>query len=91
MEMSRHAAVRAQQRNVSPLIIDWLLEYGSRSFDKHGAELRFFDKRSRKALSARYGGHLIGNLSKQLDAYLVVSNGAVLTTGFRTKRIKRSS
>jgi hypothetical protein len=78
-----------QQRAIPPLIVDWLIDYGSTSYDKHGAERRFFDKRSRKQLSGAVGKSVVAQLSKQLSTYVVIGNDSVITIGYRTKRIKR--
>jgi hypothetical protein len=89
MRLSQHAEVRMEQRAIPPLIVDWLIDYGSTSYDKHGAKKRIFDKRSRKRLTSAVGKSVVGQLSKQLSAYIVVSDEKVITVGYRTKRIKR--
>ena len=89
MIMTNHAAVRIRQRAIPPLIVDWLLEFGATKHDKHGAEIKFFDKTSRKKLSKKVGNLIVGALSKQLSTYLVVQNDCVITVGYRTKRIRR--
>ena len=89
MRLSQHAEVRMEQRAIPPLIVDWLIDYGSTSYDKHGAKRRFFDKRSRKRLTSAVGKSVVRQLSKQLSAYIVVNDEKVITVGYRTKRIKR--
>ena len=89
MRMTHHAQVRMQQRALSPLIVDWLVDFGSTSYDKHGARRRFFDKRSKKRLTKAVGKSVVDQLSKQLAAYIVVDDECIITMGYRTKRIKR--
>ena len=89
MYLSKHAKIRMQQRSIPPLIIDWLIDHGATSYDKHGAKRRFFDKRSRKRLMQAVGKTVVTQLSKELSAYIVVSDESVVTAGYRTKRIKR--
>jgi hypothetical protein len=89
MKLTQHAEVRLEQRAISPLIVDWLLDFGATKYDKHGAKLRFFDKSSRKKLTKIVGKPIVGQLAKQLSAYIVTGNDCVITVGYRTKRIKR--
>jgi hypothetical protein len=89
MRLTQHAETRMGQRCISPLIVDWLLDYGATKHDSHGAELMFFDKCSRRRLVKAVGKPVVGQLSKQLSAYIVVGDNAVITVGHRTKRIKR--
>jgi hypothetical protein len=88
--LTDHAKVRAQQRGIPPLIVDWLKRFGAASNDGHGAQVRYFDKRSRKLLEQRVGREVVSRLSELLDAYLVVGDdGTVVTVGHRYKRIHR--
>lgn len=90
MRMTRHAEIRMQQRAIPPLVTEWLDQFGATAYDKHGAKRRFFDKQSRKRLTRAVGKKVVNQLSKELSAYMVVSDDkAVLTVGYRTKRIKR--
>ena len=85
-----HAQVRAQQRGVPPLILEWLVEYGATQPDQHGAELRYFDHAARRRLSRAVGHKVVDLLGQLLDMYAVMSNdGVVITTGYRFKRINR--
>jgi hypothetical protein len=89
MNMTLHATKRCQQRGVPQLVIDLLLEFGSRQHDGLGAEICYFDKKAKKRLHT-YAGELAGKLGSKLDAYLVVSGDRVITTGSRFKRINRA-
>ena len=89
MRLTQHAEVRMGQRSISPLIVDWLLDYGATKHDKHGAEVMYFDKISRRKLTKAVGKPVVGQLAKQLSAYIVVGDNCVITVGHRTKRFKR--
>lgn len=89
MKTSAHANIRSQQRGIPPLVIDLLMQFGTREHDLRGAEVLYFDRRSRKKLEA-YAGGLIGKLNEHLDAYAIVSGGKVITVGARYKRINHS-
>ena len=89
IQMTKHATARKQQRCIPPLIMEWLTSYGTTSHDHHGAEIRYFDKRSRKALAKAVGEEVVSRLSGLLDTYAVVAgSGAVITVGHRIKRVK---
>ena len=85
--LSKHASDRCQQRSVPPVVVEWLLDFGCIQYDHRGAEIRYFDKRSRKKLAAEIGNAVVSKLAAFLDAYLVVKNETVLTVGYRFKRI----
>ena len=89
MRLTHHAEIRMQQRTIPPLILDWLIDYGATSYDKHGARKRYFDKRSRKRLMKEVGKSIVSQLSKHLTVYAVTTDDSVITVGYRTKRIKR--
>jgi len=88
MNTSTHANVRCQQRGVSSLVIDLLLRFGRREHDNAGAEVVFFDRRAKKDVQSYTGGSL-GKLSEQMDSYVVVADGCVITAGVRYKKIVR--
>ena len=88
MKATIHAAVRCQQRGVSPFVVDLLLRFGRREHDHKGAEVVFFDRRAKKEVESYTGGS-IGKLSEQMDSYAVVSDGCVITVGVRHKKINR--
>ncbi len=87
---TRHAQVRMQQRRVPPLVVEWLADYGACRSSSRGVEVRFFDKKARKSLSRTVGSPLIKQLSKYLNAYMVIDccYARVITVGYRTKRIR---
>lgn len=89
--MSRHARVRQQQRRIPPLIIEWLLVYGSHEHDGHGATIRYFDRAARTRLGRAIGMEMVDRLGDLCDSYVVVgTDGIVITTGHRYRRIRRA-
>lgn len=86
MKSTAHASIRCQQRGIPQLVVDLLLKFGHREHDHHGAEIVYFDRRSRKQLDS-YAGGIISKMSEHLDSYAVVSNGEILTVGIRYKKI----
>jgi hypothetical protein len=71
LELSRHAAVRCQQRCVPPLIIEWLLSYGRRESSFGAVKVRF-DGRARKDLAKDVGERVLSLMSKYLSVAVVV-------------------
>jgi hypothetical protein len=88
-----HADIRAQQRGVPPLVLNWLLDYGEEIFDGHGGVVRYFTPRSVRQLEREVGQAPIKRLSEYLRCYLVQcsQDGNVITVGKRHsgKRIYR--
>ncbi len=84
-----HANVRSQQRGIPPIVVDLLFQFGHRQHDHAGAEIVYFDRRSRKRLES-YAGGLISKLSEHLDSYAVVADGKIVTVGTRFKRINHN-
>ncbi len=88
-----HANVRAQQRGVPPLVMNWLLDYGEETFDGRGGVLRYFTPRSIRQLEREVGQAPLKRLSEYLRCYLVQGSqdGNVITVGkrHRGKRICR--
>lgn len=90
ISLTRHAAIRMQQRTVPPLVVEWLLEYGATERSGGGTQMHYFTKDSRRRLAKRVGDQIINRLSALLDAYVVVgSDGVVITVGHRCRRIQR--
>lgn len=90
-QFSDHSLCRQQQRGIPPLVVQWLVQYGSVRHDKHGARICYFDLRSRKSLAREVGQNIVDRMGKLLNAYAVLSgDDVVITVGHRTKRIHRS-
>lgn len=89
MYQSQHAAIRGQQRNISAMVIDLLIEFGAKEPSGDGTMKFFFDKPSRRRLAA-YAGPITALLEQHLDVYAVVSaDNKVVTVGHRYARIRR--
>jgi hypothetical protein len=90
MELHTHAAVRAQQRCIPPLIDQWLDQFGEERYDGHGGVLRFFSHASIRAMEQAFGRAPVRKLAEYFDAYKVESShdGQIITIGHRTKRVK---
>jgi len=90
MELSQHAKYRCQERNIPPLILEWLNEFGSVGYDKHGCKKIFFDKKSRHQLSENVGKEIVERMGDLMNIYMVVDNDnyRVITAGHRHKRFK---
>jgi hypothetical protein len=88
MKLTKHAAMRMQQRHLPPLIVDLLQHYGQVRH-KRGASILYFDQkghtRARQELQ-----EALARFDKLRDAYLVEAkdSGEVVTLGYRDERIK---
>jgi len=82
---SKHGTVRAQQRGIPPIIVDWLIKYGQVS-RRHGADVYYFDKHSRKELKSDLG-LIYRRIESFINVYVVISDDDVIvTTAKKTKR-----
>lgn len=88
MNMTRHAAVRQQQRSIPQMVVDLLLDFGSSEPSGNGTSKFFFDKSAKKRLYS-YAGPLANLLQEHLDVYAVVSDRTVITVGHLYERIRR--
>lgn len=89
MIMTQHARIRGQQRAISPMLVDLLLQFGTYEHSGNGTSKYFFDKSSRRKLLA-HAGPLAKGLEEHLDLYAVVSSDcSVITVAHRTERIRR--
>lgn len=87
MSMTTHADVRAQQRGIPPLIIEWLERFGEERHDHHGAVILHFSKRSVRRLERDVGRDPVRRMRDYLLCYAVIAEGNVITVGKRYKRI----
>ncbi|MDV5824310.1 hypothetical protein [Sphingobium naphthae] len=81
--LTKHAAVRCQQRSVPHAVIDALIDFGETQHDSQGAVRHFFSKRAWRLYSA-----YLGTESKHYDRYrsayaVIAEDGSVITTGWR--------
>ena len=71
MKHSNHALIRAQQRCIPALVVEWLLNFGTRS-PSNGALRISFDKRSKRELASEVGKPVVKQLGRFLNAALIV-------------------
>lgn len=89
MVHTHHATSRMQQRNIPPMMIDLLVEFGASEPSGDGTSKLYFNKPARKKLKA-YAGPLADVLESHMDVYAVVtSDMKVVTVGHRLERIRR--
>ena len=90
MSLSIHAAKRAQQRGIPPLIEQWLDQYGEELYDGHGGIIRYFSSISIRYMEKSFGRAPIRKLSEYLNSYKIESihDGSTITIGHRYKRLK---
>ena len=69
MRYTKHAQCQKQRRCVPPIIIDWLREFGSTTWQR-GAKVYYFDKKSRKFIITE---PTVGR--PNLQSYIAVANG----------------
>lgn len=68
---TNHAHIRAQQRCIPPLVIEWLLNFGQRQAS-HGATKITLDKKAKRNLASEVGKPVVTQLSRFLNAALIV-------------------
>jgi hypothetical protein len=73
-------------RSIPPLIIDWLLRYGSTRFDGRGAVIHYFDKAARRRLEKDVGRAIVRKTKEFLDCYAVFVDDVLITAGWHYKR-----
>lgn len=90
LSYTHHAAIRAQQRGIPPMVDDLLDRYGHEEYDGHGAVTVYFDKQSLRVMERELGRRPISRFAEWHDAYKVRSvDGKTITLGHRTRRIWR--
>ena len=91
LETTFHGAGRHQNRSTLPMVKSLVFDFGTRVRAK-GADIVFLDRAARKRIRREVGGdrgmRVLENYLK--NAYLVVAdNGRIITTGWRTRRVRR--
>jgi len=87
MTLTTHAERRLQQRAISEVVLEWLLQFGAR-VQQDGSEVYSFDKASRRRLKRYLGHRFYRRIEDLLDVYVVVSrDGTVITAGHRLERM----
>ncbi|MCA8016512.1 MULTISPECIES: hypothetical protein [Burkholderia] len=88
LDLSKHAAIRLQQRGIAPLVVDLLLEFGVTEKSGDGTTKHYLDKPARRRLRS-YAGQLASLLEAHLDCYAVTgAEGTIVTAAHRTQQIK---
>ena len=87
-KLSKHAAIRSQQRGIPIKAIDVLLDFGKLQHSKGGLSFSM-DKSSRYKAQAELGEVEYKLIERWLNCYVVVSqDGKMLTVAFRTRRAR---
>ncbi len=87
--LTRHAAIRSQQRGIPSASIEALLDYGTEHHDHHGAVIVLLDRSATRKL-ARARSMRGAEVDALRGLYAVVTtDGAVRTVGHRTRRLPR--
>lgn len=87
--LSHHAARRAQQRAVPPAVLDWLMAFGEEEHLGQGVRRYSFSRRTWKRLIAYLGCLGLREPEKARSAFaLVASDDAIITAGYRIRRLK---
>lgn len=90
VRLTTHAQVRQQQRGIRHEVLDCLLAFGRREYDHQRCEIVYFDDRALEAVQKDAGPHFAQLASDHRGVYAVIdSDGCVVTTGHRFKRILR--
>lgn len=80
--LTRHGALRSQQRSIPQHAIDLLIDFGQEESAGGGCHRYFFTKRTWHALS-RNVGSCAKNLERYRSAYVVVGDdGEIVTVGW---------
>jgi hypothetical protein len=86
--LTQHAVTRCQQRGIPAEAVDVLLTFGRRLY-RHGAEICFMDRSSRRTAEETLGRPQFARIADKLNRYIVVSDeGNVITAAPRLHRLK---
>ncbi len=87
---TKHAAIRAQQRGIPPMVDQLLDLYGQEQHDGQGAIVLFLNKLSIRRMERDLGRRPVARLAEWLDTYKVKDmEGRTITVGHRYQRIWR--
>jgi hypothetical protein len=91
MAQIKHAAIRAQQRGIPPLVDRWLNEFGEEDHDGEGAVRLYFSHRSIQEMERVLGRQPVCIFKRYLQTYKIEScaDGTTITVGHRTCRLWR--
>ena len=87
--VSHHAQIRMQQRAITADMLESLLDFGQVKFNGQGTEILTFPKKVVKHLKKELNHKVFMKIERHLNLYAIVSSGGeLITTGYRTKRLK---
>ena len=87
--VSHHAQVRMQQRAITADMLESLLDFGQVKFNGQGTEILTFPKKVVKHLKKELNHKVFMKIERHLNLYAIMSSdGELITTGYRTKRLK---
>ncbi len=87
--VSQHAKIRMQQRAISEDMLEGLLDFGQVKFNGQGTEILTFPKKVVKNLKRELDHKVFMKIERHLNLYAIMSSdGELITTGYRTKRLK---
>jgi hypothetical protein len=87
--VSHHAKIRMQQRAISADMLESLLDFGQVKFNGQGTEILTFPKKVVKNLKKELNHKVFMKIERHLNLYAIMSSGGeLITTGYRTKRLK---
>ena len=88
--VTKHAAARAQQRGIPPLIDEWLDIAGEVEHVGKGLTRCWFSKKSKRCLERRFGREPVRRMGDWLNAYKIVGeDGVPITFARRTRHHRR--
>jgi hypothetical protein len=87
--VSNHAQIRMQQRAITADMLESLLNFGQVKFNGQGTEILTFPKKVVKHLKKELNHKVFMKIERHLNLYAIMSSdGELITTGYRTKRLK---
>ncbi len=87
--VSHHAQIRMQQRAITADMLESLLDFGQVKFNGQGTEILTFPKKVVKHLKKELNHKVFMKIERHLNLYAILSSGGeLITTGYRTKRLK---
>ena len=87
--VSHHAQIRMQQRAITADMLESLLDFGQVKFNGQGTEILTFPKKVVKHLKKDLNHKVFMKIERHLNLYAIMSSdGELITTGYRTKRLK---
>lgn len=87
LRLTRHAAVRLQQRGIPAWFVQLLVEHGASAHDGRGAVILSVNKAARQRLAKALDRKAYARAERWFDVYAVVSaDDSVVTAAHRTQR-----